>query len=165
MKKLLCLTALLTQLVTTTFTQENSLQASAFPRFKNTIARSELKISAMRNFKKQFPDANETWSAKQDGYRARFTQDNIKHIVDYDQKGKWASTIRVYDESDLNASLVKIVKPTYFDYTIVKVIEVKIGKTLVHFIKLKNNTSLVTLHIINGELTEVENYFNAGTSR
>jgi hypothetical protein len=38
------------------------------------------------------------------------------------------------------------------------VIEVNIGKSLAHFIQLENESSLLTLHIRNGEITEIENY-------
>ena len=60
--------------------------------------------------------------------------------------------------SDLSVDIRKVVKSNYIDYSIVKVIEVKFGKTLVHFVKLETQSSLLTLHIMNGEINEIESY-------
>ena len=158
MKKLLFAVAFTTQLGAAVFSQPASSDQLSAYNDKKLIGRSELKINAMRNFEKQFANVDETWSNKEDGFRARFTRDNIKYMVDYNQKGKWVSTIRVYDESDLSADIRKSVKSIYVDYSIAKVIEVKIGKTLVHFVKMENQTSLLTLHVAKGEINEVENY-------
>ena len=158
MKKLLFTLALSTQLATTLFAQPGYFDQLSVSREKKTIGRSELKINAIRNFKKQFNNVEETWSTKEDGFRAKFIHDKITYMVDYDQKGKWVSTIRIYNENELSADMRKTVKSTYIDFTIVKVIEVKIGKSLVHFIKMENQSSLLTLHIMNGEITEIENY-------
>ena len=158
MKTLLFAAAFTTQLCTAVFSQPaSSDQVSAY-NDKKLIGRSELKINAIRNFEKQFANVDETWSIKEDGFRAGFTRDNIKYMVDFDQKGKWVSTIRVYDESNLSVDIRRSVKSIYVDYSIVKVIEVKIGKTLVHFIKMESQSSLLTLHIAKGEINEVENY-------
>lgn len=64
-------------------------------------------------------------------------------MVDYDQKGRWISTIRVYNEENLRKDLRKIVMSNYIDYIIIKVIELNIGKSLAHFIKLENESSLL----------------------
>jgi hypothetical protein len=157
MKKLLLSLAILTQLGVT-YAQDRAFQSSAFIGGKNTLGRSEVKISAMRNFKKQFPDVEEKWSTKEDGFRARFSKGGISYMIDYNHKGYWVNTIRVYDEKDLDREIRKMVKSNYIDYSIVKVIEVQIGKSLVHIVKLENESSLLTLHIANGEVSEMENY-------
>ena len=125
MKKLLFSIAILTQVVIS-YAQDRAFQSSAFAGATYTIGRSEVKISAMRNFKKQFPDVEGRWSTKEDGFRAQFSQGSIKYMIDYDRKGHWVNTIRVYDEKDLDREIRKIVKSNYIDYSIVKVIEVKI---------------------------------------
>ena len=158
MKQLLFAVAFTTQVITTVFAQPDPSAQLMANTDRESIGRSEIKINAIRNFKKQFTKADETWSTKEDGFRARFIQDDIRYMVDYDQKGNWVSTIRVYDESDLSADIRKTVKSIYIDYSIVKVIEVKIGKVLVHFIKMDNQSSLLTLHIMNGEINEIKNY-------
>jgi hypothetical protein len=158
MKQLLFAVAFTTQVITTVFAQPDPSAQLIVNTDRKSIGRSEIKINAIRNFKKQFTKADETWSTKEDGFRARFIQDDIRYMVDYDQKGNWVSTIRVYDENDLSADIRKTVKSIYIDYSIVKVIEVKIGKVLVHFIKMDNQFSLLTLHIMNGEINEIENY-------
>ena len=158
MKQLLFAVAFTTQVITTAFAQPDPSAQLMANTDRKSIGRNEIKINAIRNFKKQFTKADETWSTKEDGFRARFIQDDIRYMADYDQKGNWVSTIRVYDESDLSADIRKTVKSIYIDYSIVKVIEVKIGKVLVHFIKMDNQSSLLTLHIMNGEINEIKNY-------
>ena len=126
---------------------------------RKTSGRTEIKINAVRDFTKRFgQDVYATWSSDKDHLRAKFTRDEIKYAVDYDLKGRWVSTILVYDEAQLASDLRKIVRSNYIDYSIVKVIEVTIGKSHVHFVKLENGSSLLTLHIMNGEITEIENY-------
>ena len=158
MKQLLFAVAFTTQVITTVFAQPDPSAQLMANTDRESIGRSEVKINAIRNFKKQFTKADETWSTKEDGFRARFIRDNISYMVDYDQKGNWVCTFRIYDERDLSVDIRKVVKSNYIDYSIVKVIEVKFGKTLVHFVKLETQSSLLTLHIMNGEINEIESY-------
>jgi hypothetical protein len=160
MKKLLFAALFSMQLATVLVAQPaSSDQVVVYQSDKNRIGKSEVKISAIRNFVKQFGDVeNATWSSKEDGFRVNFTRNNTKFMVDYDQKGKWFSTTQVYDEADMGRALRNVVRSNYIDYTIVKVIEVRLGKSHVHFVKMENQSSLLTLHIMNGEITEVEKY-------
>jgi hypothetical protein len=159
MKKLLFAIAFLMPLAMALCAQPGSLDELSVYNYKKPIGRSELKVNAIRDFRKRFGEwDNPTWSSNGDHLRAKFSRENIKHMVDYDQKGRWVSTILVYDEAQLKTDLRRTVKSNYIDYVIVKVIEVKIGKTHVHFIKLENRSSLLTLHIMNAEITEIENY-------
>jgi hypothetical protein len=159
MKKILFVLAFTTQITIALFAQPASSDDLSAYNNNKLIGRSELKINAVRDFTKRFGEVdNITWSRNNAHLRARFTRADIKHMVDYDHKGRWVSTIRVYDETHLRSDLRRLVKSNYIDYTIVKVIEVKIGKSHVHFIKLENDISLLTLHIMNGEMTEIEQY-------
>lgn len=159
MKKILFAVAISTQLVLVSFAQNGSSDGSFVHQYKNKMGRSEVKINAMRDFTNRFGDVEDAmWSSNGDRMRAKFTKEDILHMIDYDRKGKWVSTIDVYDENKLRSDVRKIVKSNYIDYAIVKVIEVKIGKSQVHFVKLENESMLLTLHIKNGEITEMENY-------
>ena len=151
--------ALAVQLAAALFAQPAFSDQVLADNYVKPTGRSELKINAVRDLAKRFGYVDDVrWSNNQDFMRATFTRDNIKHMIDYDQKGRWVSTIRVYDEKYLVSGLRKIVKSNYIDFFIVKVIEIQIGKSHVHFIKLENHSSLLTLHIMNGEITEIENY-------
>jgi hypothetical protein len=162
MKKLLFTVAFSIQMSIVLFAQPASSDQLSVYNYKKLIGRSELKLNAIRDFTKRFGEVgNATWSRNVDRLRANFTLGDIKHMVDYDLKGRWVSTILVYDEDHLRSDLRKIVKSNYIDYKIVKVIEVIIGKSHVHFIKIENETSLLTLHIMNGEVSEIENYTKA----
>lgn len=157
MKKLLFVITFLNQFMVTLNAQ--GVEGTSAYNQKKTMGRTEVKITAMRDFTNRFKDVdNATWSSNEDRMRAKFTREDILFMIDYDKKGRWVSTIRVYNENNLERGLKKIVKGNYIDYSIVKVIEVKIGKSHVHFIKLENESSLLTLHIMDGEITEMENF-------
>ena len=159
MKKLFFTVAFLAQLATALLAQPASSDELSAYNNRKTFGRTELRINAVRDFVKRFGDvSNATWSSDRDHLRAKFIHADIRYMVDYDLKGRWISTIQVYDEAQLARDIRKVVKSIYIDYSIVKVIEVNIGKSHVHFIKLENKTSLLTLHVMNGEITEIENY-------
>ena len=86
MKQLLFAVAFTTQVITTVFAQPDPSAQLMANTDRKSIGRSEIKINAIRNFKKQFTKADETWSTKEDGFRARFIQDDIRYMVDYERR-------------------------------------------------------------------------------
>jgi hypothetical protein len=129
---------------------------------ENGSARTRLGTQAARNFSREFKDVhNESWSKKEDGYRARFSKDGINYMVDYNQKGKWVNTIRIYNEDEMPARLRKSIKMAYLDFSIVKVIELKIGKVISYFVKIEDKYSLKTIQVTDGEMEVVEDYIKS----
>lgn len=159
MKKILFTAALSTQMVMAPFAQPGSPDESFAYNNKRTIGKSAVSHIVTRDLSRRFDNVeNAKWSTNKDFLRARFTNSNISYMVDYDHNGKWVSTIRVYDENNLRSDIRRTVKSNYIDYVIVKVIELEIGKSHIHFVKMESQTSLLTLHIMNGEISEIENY-------
>lgn len=159
MKKILFTAAFSIQLAMAPFAQPGSADETLAYSNKKTIGKNNVNLSAVRDLSNRFGNVeNAKWSTNKDFLRARFTRSNIMYMVDYDHNGRWVSTIRVYDENNLRSDIRRIVKSNYIDFEIVKVIELEIGKSQIHFVKLESQTSLLTLHIMNGEIAEIENY-------
>ena len=122
--------------------------------FKNSMH-----VSAMRHFLKNFgDDLNESWSASKEGTRARFEKNNALYLVDYDKKGKWHSTIRIYKETVLPKEVRNTVKSVYYDFDIVTVTELTVPRNKLYFVKLQDEKSLKTVRVVDGYMEEIEDF-------
>ena len=79
----------------------------------------------------------------------------------FDKKGRHAFTIAYYGEKDLPYAVRAIVKPEYFDYTILTVEEVRLPERSVYFIDMEDATTLKTVKVVDGEMEEVKSYLRA----
>lgn len=115
-----------------------------------------------KNFIKEFRKIhNEKWFEKEDGYRARFEDDGIKYMVDFDKKGNWLNTIKNYDESHLDKRIGDAVKTAFLGYSIVHITEIKKGKVLTYLVKIENQKLLKTIRMIDGEIDVYEAYIKS----
>jgi hypothetical protein len=123
---------------------------------------SALNDKAERNFKKTFKTAyNPSWVEKEDGFRAKFFDNDIKYMVDYDKKGNWVSTILNYDEPRLDSHVADAVKTAFLGYAIVHVTEIRKGKAVVYLVKIDNQKLLKTIRVENGEMNVYESYIKS----
>lgn len=123
---------------------------------------SALNDKAERNFKKTFKTAyNPTWIEKEDGVRAKFIDNEIKYMVDYDKRGNWVSTILNYDEAQLDSRIGDAVKTAFLGYAIVHVTEIRKGKSVVYLVKIDNQKLLKTIRVENGEMDVYESYIKS----
>ncbi len=117
---------------------------------------------AKKNFIKEFRQIyNERWYEKEDGYRARFEDDGIRYMVDFDKKGSWINTIKNYDESRLDKQIADAVKTAFLGFSIVHVTEIKMGKRLIYLVKIEDRKMLKTVRVINGEIDLYEAYIKS----
>jgi hypothetical protein len=143
----------------------------SFPlRAQNAIARvniNEIKTKhvnvlndrAERNFRREFRKAyNPKWIEKEDGFRAKFVENDISYMVDYDKKGNWVNTISNYNESHLDSHIANAVKMAFLGYAIVHVTEIKKGKATIYLVKIDNQKLLKTIRVENGEMDVYESY-------
>jgi len=70
----------------------------------------------------------------------------------YDKKGKVRFTIDYYGESQLPREVRAIVKPEYYDYTILTVQEVKTAGKSVYLIDMEDSTTIKTVRVADGEM-------------
>jgi len=123
---------------------------------------ASLNDKADKNFRREFKDVyNARWIEKEDGYRAKFVENNIKYMVDYNKKGDWVSTIANYSEDQLDTHIAGAVKTAFLGYAIVHVTEVRKGKDIVYLVKIDNQKFLKTVRIVNGEMDVFESYIKS----
>ena len=140
---------------------------------QNTIARinvNEIKAThaaaytnkAEKNFRREFKQAyNPRWIEKEDGYRAKFIDNDISYMVDYDKKGNWISTNSNYNEDNFDQHLANAVKTAFLGYAIVHVTEIRKGKSTVYLVKIDNQKLLKTIRVENGDMEVYESYIKS----
>jgi hypothetical protein len=109
---------------------------------------------AARNFAKRFKTATDvTWFEAADGYRAQFETSGRKTWVDYDKKGNWVHTIRIYGEKELPSDVRSQVKSVYYDYAMKLVHEIELPVDgLYYIVHLEGENTLIDLRIHNDEM-------------
>ena len=114
-------------------------------------------IKAVRNFKNTWQHVdNETWYEIPDGYRARFTEDDVLYLVTYNKKGKWLHTMRQYDETKLEHDVRAQVRSVYYDYNILLIEEIERAmKPLTYIVHMEDKTSFKNLKISDREMEVV----------
>jgi hypothetical protein len=112
-----------------------------------------IKIKALRDFNKAFKTVTgEDWYVIQDGFMARFKQQDITYRVIYNKTGTWMATFRYYNEDQLPREVRDAVKSTWYDFTITSVTEVSYGAKTALLVNIENNTSLKTIKVAGGEM-------------
>jgi hypothetical protein len=157
MKKIIAILITAIALVGTPFAQQaTSNLAISSP---NRLIKSSSLFNAERNFRQSYPNVTGgRWNSKADGYIVKFQAKAVKYEVAYDKKGRWQHTILIYNEDQLPSQLRRTVKSVYVDFTIVKVIEVTIGRRHTYFIKMEDSNTLRTVQVVNGEFVELDSY-------
>src|SRR5262249_36229714 len=100
----------------------------------------------------------EKWYKLEDGYLAEFSADDIKTSVLYDNRGWWKYSIRRYNESKLPADVRRIVKSTYFDYTITLIEEINVHEKVIYLVHIEDSKTLKNLRVCDGEMEIIEEY-------
>jgi hypothetical protein len=160
MKKLISITFAIAQLciVSSPLIAQNAIAHININEIKDNHS-SVLNAKADKNFRKEFRNvSNATWMEKEDGYRVKFTDNDIRFMVDYDKKGNWLSTISNYSEDDLDPGIAVAVKTAFLGYAIVHVTEVRKGDVIAYLVKIDNQKLLKTVRVINGEMDVYEAY-------
>ena len=117
---------------------------------------------AEKNFRRDFRNVySPKWIEKEDGYRVKFADGEVKYMVDYNKRGNWVSTISNYNEEQLDSHIANAVKTAFLGYAIVHVTEVKKGKTTVYLVKIDNQKLLKTVRVVNGEIDVFESYIKS----
>lgn len=137
----------------TMFNQENGTGFS--PSIPDAV-----NIRVIRNFKKEFTAVeNETWSMLGNGcYIVRFTRKDIRHRVEYNQKGHWLSTTKFYTQQYLSHNIRQQVMSTYYNYKIFCVAEVAVGNRSAYYITLEDESSWLKIRLMGEKMEEIEAY-------
>src|SRR5688572_11262294 len=78
--------------------------AYSYPVFGKKLPASG--VQTIKNFEQSFTKiSGEKWNKNNDGYRVRFIENGARFMVDYDNKGRWVSTIKTYGEDLLSKKI------------------------------------------------------------
>jgi len=120
---------------------------------------SDVNIKAVRNFTKQFKNVrNAEWYKVEDGFIARFTENEIETKAVYDLKGNWRCTLRTYSEDKLPFDVRNMVKTKYYDYSILVVYEITHNDNLTYILKIEDSKKIKTLRVTDGEMEVIGDY-------
>lgn len=127
------------------------------PKENAAPAAVSISTKAIKNFTKTYKDASDaSWFAIKDGYVAEFKRDGITTKVYYNPKGIWIANLRCYLEDKLPRDIRHLVKSHYYDFNIFYVQEVTVGNETVYLVKIEDKTSMKTIKVQDGEMTETE---------
>jgi len=114
---------------------------------------------AVRRFKQSYKEPlDEHWTVGKDSYRVSFVRGSVKHMVDYHLNGRWRNTIRIYDESHLPLDIRRAIRYEFFDSKIILVNELRYGRTLAYFVKIRQNGWTKTIRAVDDEIAVVEEF-------
>ena len=112
-----------------------------------------INIKALRDFSKTYKNVtDEKWFVIKTGFMARFTLQDIQYRVTYNRKGNWVATFRYYREQQLPIEIYNLVKSTFYNYNIMQVTEVSIGRKTAYLVAIEDNNSLKTIKVVNDEM-------------
>ena len=80
----------------------------------------------------------ESWYKLPKGYLAVYTETQVQNRYVYDQRGNWLYALLTYAEKGLPEEVRRLVKSTYFDYSIGWVKEVRQGQDTVYVVHLES---------------------------
>jgi hypothetical protein len=129
----------------------------------NSVAGTEtISKKALKNFKASFGNQEAaTWYQLPNGFVAHFTVNNIANRSYYDKNGNWLYSTRYYDEKSLPADIRKIVRSTYYDFAITGVQEIKVEEKIIFLVHVKDEASLKTIRVCEGDMQEIESFKNS----
>jgi hypothetical protein len=116
-------------------------------------------VRAVRDFVQTYKNVeNERWYKLDDGYLAEFMSDDIKTSVIYDGKGIWKYSIRRYNEDKLPVDVRRVVKSTYYDYSITMVEEILLYEKVIYLVHIEDAHTWKKIRVCEGEMEAIEEY-------
>ena len=148
-----CLLAIL--FVSSSFAQTNFITQSPV-----AITGANFKTSAkiQTEFDKLFTNAeNVSWIALDKEFVARFSMNDQNHQALLNKKGALIYHISYGSEKNLPVDVRKLVKSTYFDYSITRTFKVEEDRRTIWVVNMEDDKKLIVVRVENGEMEEVSN--------
>jgi hypothetical protein len=118
-----------------------------------------INAKVLNAFNKSFePVSNLNWSKVGKNFLAVFTADGKTKRAMFTKKGGLVYSISYGNEKDLSPENRKLVKSTYFDYSITSAIEVKEDNRIVWIVRLEDADKMIIVRLENGEMEEMKHY-------
>jgi hypothetical protein len=119
----------------------------------------DISEKALMAFKKDYRNANDIqWSIVENKYMARFNNDGRITRILYDNKGHIVYSLSEGTAKNLPADVKKAVRSIYFDYSITMITELHIFDKTAWIVTLEDETSMVTVKVVDDEVIETGNY-------
>jgi hypothetical protein len=119
----------------------------------------DVSTKALLSFHKNFGNvANVKWSVVENKYMAQFTFESRRTRVLFGKNGQIVYTISQGTVKSLPADTRRAVRSVYYDYDITMATEVQSLDKKAWFISLEDETSIITIRVMDGEITETGNY-------
>ena len=158
------LTGVLVSATFSTFAQQDAYAANVNPvaYINNYSPGTELKASevnsnALENFTKNNKAvSNVAWTSNGSVLSVYFEKEGIKTKSTYDEKGKWEYTLRYLNAKRTPYKVREAIDTYCPGKAILQVTEIKKTGSVYHLVKLEDNTSYLTVQVMNGEVDLVE---------
>lgn len=120
----------------------------------HAIGADRAAVRATRDFWQQAGDQKqEQWYKLPQGYLAEYTEGRIKAQYRYDVKGNWLFCILTYTQKEMPEAVRRLVRSTYYDYTIGWVKEVHEADVTSYVVHVEDPASWKDLVVRDGEIT------------
>lgn len=121
------------------------------PLMANSSVTVNTKI--LKSFGKNFTSAtNVSWYQVDNLYVAKFNENEVANKIYYAANGNVRAAMRCYSEKLLPSEVRRQVKSTYYDFTILQVIEVTVGDATAYLVQMQDEKSYLTVRIQDGEM-------------
>jgi len=116
-------------------------------------------VKAAREFMKVAGEnREERWYMLPGGYLAEFEEGTIHNKLVFDRAGNWIYTMREYSEKELPKEVRRLVKSTYYDFSIGWVKEVSQLRSTAYVVHIDNAPEWKDLIVMNGEIEVQRSY-------
>ncbi|MDO6429208.1 hypothetical protein Q4E93_01325 [Flavitalea sp. BT771] len=125
----------------------------------HTLRNDKGGVKAARQFMKLAGEnKEERWYMLPGGYLAEFEERTIHNKLVFDRNGNWLYTMREYSEKELPGEVRRLVKSTYYDFSIGWVKEVSQFRSLAYVVHIQNAPEWKDLIVRDGEIEVVRSY-------
>jgi hypothetical protein len=128
-------------------------------RHTSAIGADKAAVRATRDLWNRVGDQkNEQWFKLPQGYMAEYTDGPIKAKYMYDQRGSWRYSLLTYTERQLPEEIRRLVRSTYYDFSIGWVKQVNEDEALVYVVHIEDDKSWKDLAVQDGEIRVLKEF-------
>ena len=100
----------------------------------------------------------ESWYKLPAGYLATYTDQRGESRFVYDHKGKWLYSICTCTEKQMPEEVRRLIRSTYYDFTIGWVKEIKQDESIVYAVHIESEKQWMDLMVQDGEVRELKSF-------
>lgn len=113
----------------------------------------------IKNFKRDYPKVDgETWYEYNEGFAAKFSDDDQSYMVAYNRNGNWQYTIGNYDEKKMPRNIRARVKSVYYNYAIAYVQEISVPRQTIFLVHVQDEYSWKVIRVTDDGMDEWQDF-------